>query len=431
MRPITRPYSCFLAGIILCVLYGCFPHAAYAQVRIDEVAFEGLQKTRAHYLKRFIQSKAGAVYDASQVAADIQSIRNLQIFSAVRSKLEARGDRHVLIFDLEERITRLPITRFGGITDNFWLQLGLNDYNWLGQGGYFGGYYQYYDRHSFKIFSLMPYLFGNRWGLSYIVGRQATREPAYFTDTAVDFNVDRWEITGLVRYELYRNLQDQNVWTLDAGGGYLNEIYVLPDPSVLDFPARTQFDKYFLKAVLSHKRVNYYNHHLDGATQQSTFEYVVTVNQRPAFVKWLTEFRLFRHWGRANPALRILAGISSNDDTPFVPFVLDSYLNVRGSGNRVARGTAELTLNMEHRHTLLETGNWAFEGVLFWDVSAWRPSRASIREMFERENVVSFAGAGGRFHLRKIYNFSLRLDYGINTSDVGSRGFVLGVGQYF
>lgn len=404
--------------------------AAYAQELIEQIAFQGLQKTRVHFLKRFIQTEAGQAFNPELVASDEQSLRNLQIFSEVSSRLEMRDGKNTLVFVLEEQITRLPITNFGGITDNFWFQLGLNDYNWLGQGGYFGGYYQFYDRHTFKLFSLMPYLFGDRWGLSYVIGRQATLEPAYFSNGNIDFDVDRWEVTGFARYEIYRNLSTQNFWSLDIGGGYLNEIYVQPNDANLNFPRRTQFDKIFLKTSLGHQHLNYFFHHVDGNAQQSTVEYVQTIDG-DAFWKWHNELRFFWHLGRANPAVRILAGISTNTDSPFVPFVLDSYLNVRGSGNRVARGTSELTANIEHRQTLYEQNKWALEGVAFLDISAWRPGNAPLDEMFRRENVVSFAGAGFRLHWRRVYNFSLRLDYGINTSDSDQRGFVLGVGQYF
>lgn len=426
-----KPWSLRLFACLALILLFT-TSAVHAQEVIEQISFKGLKKTRISFVQRFLRSKAGGEYDAALVAGDEQSIRNLQLFSSVSSRVEQQDGKTTLVFDVEELVTRLPITNFGGITDNFWLQLGINDFNWLGRGGYFGGYYQYYDRHSFKVFSLMPYLFSDRLGLSYIAGRQSTREPAYFSDTSLDFDVDRWELTGMIRYEIYRNLATQNLWTLDAGGGYLNEIYTLPSTATIDFPRRTQFDKIFLKATVAHSKINYFYHHVDGGSQQSTLELVRTINDDIAFWKWFNEFRFFRHIGaNANPALRIVAGISSNDDTPFVPFVLDSYLNVRGSGNRVARGTSELTFNIEHRQTLREKKTWAFEGVVFLDLSAWRPGNGPLLEMFERENIVSFAGAGARLHLRRIYNFSLRLDYGISTSDPSSRGFVLGVGQYF
>ena len=420
-------YCLLLTGLLIFL-----PQAVFAQEVIEQISFQGLKKTRVSYVERFLRTEPGMPYDEERVANDEQSLRNLQLFASVSSRLEQRDGKTTLVFHLDERLTRLPITNFGGITDNFWFQIGVNDFNWLGRGGYFGGYYQYYDRHSLKLFSLMPYLFSDKLGLSYIVGRQATLEPAYIGGSTLDFDVDRWEIMSMLRIELKRDLETQNLWALDLGGGYLNEVYRRPENSNLNFPERTQFDKYFVKATAIHQKLNYFHHHIDGNAQQSTLEYVRTIGNDYGFWKWLNELRFFWHIGEnANPALRIIAGISSNDDTPFVPFVLDSYLNVRGSGNRVARGTSELTFNMEHRHTLIERDMWALEGVVFLDASAWRPGTGPIREMFFSENIVTFAGGGARLHLRRIYNFSLRLDYGINTEDTSTRGFVLGVGQYF
>ena len=138
-----------------------------------------------------------------------------------------------------------------------------------------------------------------------------------------------------------------------------------------------------------------------------------------------------RHGKRGNPAIRVRAGVSSNGDSPFVPFVLDSYLNVRGSGNRVARGTSEFTVNLEYRHTLIDRQKWALQSVVFIDNSSWRPAGAPLKDMFRKENTVSFGGGGARFYLQRIYNFILRLDYGVSLNDPSTNGFVLGVGQYF
>ncbi len=408
------------------------PQTGFAQETIEQISFRGLKKTRVSFVKRFLQSRVGQPYDPAIAESDEQSIRNLQLFSSVDSRLVQQDGKTTLVFDVAELITRLPITNFGGITDNFWLQIGMNDFNWLGRGGFLGGYYQYYDRHSIKLFSMMPYLFGERLGLSYIVGRQATEEPAYFSDTTLDFDVNRWEATALLRFEIFRDPANQRALILEGGGGYLNETYILGDGATFTFPRRTVFDKYFLKTSLKHRNLNYFFHHIDGHVLQTTVEYVETITNGDKFWKWFNDWRFYWHVGKhANPAMRVVAGISSNDDSPFVPFVLDSYLNVRGSGNRVARGTSELTINLEHRQTIYEREGWALEAVAFLDASAWRPGNAPLRTMFEEQNIVSFAGGGGRLHLRRIYNFSLRLDYGINTSDPTTRGFVLGVGQYF
>lgn len=423
----SLPFICILLGW---TIVASQTQVASAQVLLDEVRFVGLQKTKSAYLKTFIQSKPGAPHDTTIQADDEQSLQNLQLFDRVSSRLIEADGKYVLQFELRERITRLPITNFGGITDNFWFQLGFTDFNWMGKGGHFGGFYQYYDRHSFKIFQLMPQAFGPDLGLSYTVGKQATREPAYLQNGTTDFDVDRWEASALLRYILRRDLHTQTHWFVEAGGGYLEEVYAPRDAQV--YTGETHFKKYFLKSALTLRQLNYHNHQLWGMEEVLSLQYVRTIGFNDAFWKLLNEFKAYTRIGhRGNPAMRVRAGISSNDDTPFVPFVLDSYLNVRGSGNRVARGTSELTLNLEHRQTLYERNQWALQGVAFIDLSAWRPAGAPLVDMFLRDNVVSFGGGGIRLHLRRVYSFSLRMDYGISLANRNMRGFVLGVGQYF
>ncbi len=71
-------------------------------------------------------------------------------------------------------------------------------------------------------------------------------------------------------------------------------------------------------------------------------------------------------------AARLRFGIATNNDTPFAPFVLDSYINIRGSGNRIERGTAALILNLEFRQTFFETAKFGGQLVAFSDTVFWR-----------------------------------------------------------
>ena len=103
---------------------------------------------------------------------------------------------------------------------------------------------------------------------------------------------------------------------------------------------------------------------------------------------------------------------------------------MRGSGNRISRGTAELTLNSEYRHTLLQNSMGAIQAVAFLDLSAWRPAGSTVNEMWRAKNNVSFTGGGIRLHLRRLNHFVLRLDYGFSLTE-DQRGVVFGAGQYF
>ena len=422
--PVTPALALVLA--LLCC------SSAVAQPHVRSVEFRGLERTRGSYLLPFIQTSEGELLLEAQLSSDEQTLRNLQLFASVSSEVSIEGDNAYVIFHLTERVTRIPITNFGGITDNIWFQLGVNEYNWLGNGGSFGGYYQFYDRHSFKLFQQLPQLFGERWGMSYVFGRQSTREPAYFQGGTSEFDVDRWEATSMVRFEIFRHLDKHESLVLEFGGGYLNEIYNQRPGSSFSYDGETHFHKYFLSSQLVYQRLNYYFHYISGFAPSLLVQHVETFGSRNPFWKGLLEMRYYKRIGqRGNPAFRVRAGVSSNGDSPFVPFVLDSYLNVRGSGNRVARGTSEFTVNLEYRYTFIDRKKWALQGVAFLDNSAWRPAGTPLMDMFLPENMVSFGGGGLRFYLQRIYNFILRVDYGENLSGPSSNGFVLGVGQYF
>jgi outer membrane protein assembly factor BamA len=415
--------------LLVCILVFCPQSIFFSQTKIVEIIFNGLEKSEESYLRNFISSAEGKNFDSLLAQDDVQQLRNLKLFLEVNHSVQNSPDGKIITFFCEELITLLPIINFGGVTENFWFQLGAVDYNWLGRGNTFGGYYRYYDRHSFEVFLKSPYAFGNDWGLSGNVAKFSTIEPAYFIDGRTNYNVDHWAFILIGRY----NLSLSNA--LEFGGGYLYERYEKnldrsasnsPGPELVDF------DKYLFKFQFSNNYIDYFYHYLTGFSNELNLETVSTKGEEDFFWKFLNITKLFlRLYEDGNWAFRLRAGISTNKISPFVPFVLDSYINVRGSGNRVSRGTAELTLNLEYRHTLFEEKWGAFQSVIFSDVSSWRQPGEDFSDMLLSKNNVTFIGLGIRFILRKFNNFILRLDYGKSVTGYKGKGFVFGAGQYF
>ena len=426
MALIRRVLYCLFFWIQLYIFLSSEP--AFAQQKITSVRFEGLKKTDTQFLNQFLSSTPGLSADSATLARDVQVLKNLQLFSEVEAHISEHENGQEITFSLRERISRLPIINFGGITENFWFQLGGVEFNGFGKGAVLGGFYQYYDRHSFKLFYTIPFLFSHKWGLTGSMGRMSTREPAFFQALNQEYDVDRWEAIASGRYQLYRDLTGFKQVYIEGGGGYLNETYTRIDQ--LSEPLR--FDKLLIKLQSTYENVTYNSERLKGMKHILQVQTVRTFEDNAHFYQVLYTSMIFGQIGnQGNPALRLRVGLATNRDSPFVPFVLDSYLNVRGSGNRVARGTGEMTLNAEHRHTLTRQGWGAIQLVGFLDLSAWRPAGANLTTMFESPNVVTFAGGGIRVQSWRIYNFIIRLDYGIGLSAYKERGFVLGVGQYF
>jgi outer membrane protein assembly factor BamA len=338
----------------------------------------------------------------------------------------------VLVFHVTEYAARLPYVTFGGLSNNAWFQVGGVDTNWLGRGYNLGAYYRYDDRHSFGLHQSMPYLLGGRWGLSYSLDRLATREPAFFNDATVLYDVTRLSGIGLVRYELLKTPGAGLTSFVEVGGGLLHEVYQKSAPASSPGPADETFWKYVLKAHFTQRNLDHHRHEREGFENVTKLQTVKTGDGRFNFWKVLNIFRGYmRPYAGANWAVRLRTGLSTNERSPFIPFVLDNYVNVRGVGNTVARGTAELTANLEHRQTLADSDHLILQGVAFGDISGWRPGGASLSDLFVADNIVSFGGLGLRLHLRYRYNITFRADYGVNLFDPAQRGPVIGIGQYF
>ena len=130
-------------------------------------------------------------------------------------------------------------------------------------------------------------------------------------------------------------------------------------------------------------------------------------------------------------ALRAKIGFTSNKLGPFGPFTLDSYLNLRGAGTQIDRGTGQLVFNIEYRHAIFETPKVCFQVVVFNHVGTWRKPSQNISQMFEKDSMMAYSGLGTRIFFTKVYDLILRLDYGISITNSLQSGFVFGIGQYF
>jgi len=105
--------------------------------------------------------------------------------------------------------------------------------------------------------------------------------------------------------------------------------------------------------------------------------------------------------------------------------------NLRGVGNRVDRGTAQLVLNLEYRQTVFAIGAWASQLVLFSDLGTWRNPGGILGDLADPDELRHFVGTGIRIIYNKFFLATLRLDYGVDVYNTEQRGFVLGMGQYF
>lgn len=394
-------------------------------VHAQKVQFEGLKRTKAGYLLKFMQWDKGVPTDSASIANGVQRIRNTRFFNEVESRLEVKNGDTAIIFKCQEIFTVLPIVEGGASAGNKWIRLGVEDENGLGKGIRTIAFYQYNDRHSYLLKQSIPLLF-KKWGLGYVLKKWSIIEPLP-TPTGLQFynyiNLDV-EILGQYAFDINRN-------NLEFGLGYLNEIYEMPIGDMAKMQEMENFKRYLVK---SNHHLNFLNHntfYVSGWSNKIQLLGSYFINNKTLFGSILNETMYFKTFAsKGNLALRSRIGLSSNVNFYLAPFVMDNYYNIRGIGNRIERGTASVTLNAEYRQTVWENRSFAIQIVGFTDAGTIRPSEEPISAMISNQNIKVFTGMGSRFIYKKAYECDLRIDYGVGIHG-GGRGFVLGLGQYF
>lgn len=402
---------------------------AWGQDTLRRIVFEGLDRTQPELLQRFVESRLGAVPDSALYHTDAQRLQNLPFISQVQPRLDSGG---VLCFVVQEAWTRFPIANFGGVRGNVWAQLGLTDAHLLGRGLQLSAFGQLNDgRPGGQLYLRAPYLGGSRWGGTLSLMQWASTEPLYFGDQAVFYDYNNLSLGGTALFE--RKLGE----TWELGATYFVETY-RKDPrhtgTVTPGPAQARIPKLLFKAAQRWGVVNQYAHQFEGWDLTQHAQAIYDLPYGSWFYIYWADARWFRRLGasqRLNLAMRLRAGLSTNVQSPFAPFVQDSHVNIRGSGNRIDRGTGVLTWNLELRQTLWEPWRVAVQGVAFSDLGSWRQPGGSLDDLLRPENFHHFVGLGLRIVLKPAHNAVLRADYGIDLYAPQQRGLVLGLGQYF
>jgi len=415
--------ACVVYVLIIFLLKG---GSTYAQQVVRAIHFEGLKRTQPVFVKRFLSTRVGYPYDSVTVARDIQQLRNLQLFSRIEADTVMIKDGVGVTFFLSEIITLIPHLDIGTVSGNRYVQLGAIDFNWLGKGAYLGGQYRYDRYHSFQLYHELPYVKQSRWGYNVSVTKRSTLEPLYWNDLRVDYRYDNYNLELLGRYEFSfgHRMYFGGMW-LHERYRRLEEIAIAPN-----LPVDERIGKLIFKFHYQFFRLNYYEEFISGLYQSFQTEGTLPQNEAIFFWKVVNELRLYERVGAyGNVATRLRFGISPNNMSPITPFVIDSYMNIRGVGDRIARASLETVLNLEYRHTLWKKSQWAsLQGVAFVDGGSWRLPQD---ELFGSGSSYLFGGIGGRVQFFKAYNLVLRLDYGVNIFDTSHNGFVIGIGQYF
>lgn len=404
-----------------------------AQV-IERIDFSGLKRTKESYLRRIIDIQEGDSLRYNDTARNVQHIKDLNLFFEVGYKLDTLvNNNYAITFNIREANYIYPIIANGGSSQRLNFSLGVNDINFLGKGHSLGFIYQYYDRHSFKLFQTSLRHKNGKTGHGVVLGKYATIEPLYFMNQTLDFNYDNYHFSGEGYWWFNRYVRAK------LGGMYLYEIYKSREEDFsfggMDFMANQDvgLHKAQLRIGLTFNKVHYDLERRDGWYNSIDAERIATFNiEGASFYKLSTETKFFKKIKyRDNFSSRLKLGIATNNFSPFSPFVIDDFINIRGVGNRVSRGTAEGILNLEYAHRWIKHKYFILQTSVFTDVGFIRQAGADFRSTFSEMNSYYYSGVGLKIQSRWLYNAIIRFDYGFNLENFNENGLVVGFGHYF
>ncbi len=416
----------FCLALLICVSL-----SAQTKQMVGAVAFEGLVRTQETHLKRFLKTTVGQLLEEELIHADQQRLQNLYSIAKASYRLDSLAkNQWTVVFIIEEAWTLFPQVSISGVEDNVWFEIGATELNLTGRGILLSAAYRNIDgRSNYQVFFRQPYIGGSQWGVSAGFHRYASTEPLYFPIGPVSYDYTNLSFEAGASYEFSLGHR------LSLGGTYFIERYErLPHPEQLpsSVPAFANLPKVLGKLTHELDRLNYHSIYLSGWANYTLLESVYNIQYGDFFQLFINDFHYFRRIKyRGNLALRARLGLSSNIDSPFAPFVLDSRINIRGSGNRVDRGTGTVIMNLEYRHSFLERRNLAIQGVVFSDIGVWRTPGGGWTDFTNPEYMRHFVGTGIRIIYPRAHNAMLRVDYGFGLFQGGESGLVVGFGQYF
>lgn len=406
--------------------------------------FKGLARTQVQYLdaqSKVLQEGSSPenlalhLPPGQKLTATLNELRqqliNLPAITNADYTIDSSGNQpSVVNWRIEEARTLFPLLDLGGVKDNFYYLVGFSNFHFRGRGQSLTAFYQNIDgEHNYYLGFTNPNWKGARWGYQIESQRYAAIEPLYFPEP-VSYVYANLSFGAGLSY----TTPNRHIFRFGLSNFY--EHYQKTEPGLTTpGPEELDLNKGLLKLSHAHRNLDFHWERLEGTAHETVFQAVRTFNNSADnFVIGWHDFRYYKMKGMfGNLALRLRVGLSTNVNSPFAPFVLDSQVNIRGSGNRIDRGTAQLILNLEYRHTVWKDtrDRFAVQAVGFSDLGSWRNPGGEISDVWNEENFRHFVGGGVRLISLKAYNAVLRLDYGMDVRNTRERGFVAGFGQYF
>ena len=420
---------------ICCVIFTLISVIALSQetsthATITELKIEGLKKTKESLIRKIARVRTGETLDSLRLSEDIERLKRLASTAFAEYKVSENSDgTYTVTYRIEENFTIIPgLNIFSSNDDGVAFRIAVFEFNLFGQNITTGGFFLRDVFNSFGGYWEAPYLFSDKLGLSFNYKRNNTFEPVFFDDFEGDYRNENITAEAKILYNFDFHHR------AEIGVRYFeNDFQFLETEDAFAFPERVLANNLAIRALYEYTDLDIIYQYFEGIKVRNTVEVIpdpeTTINS--AFSN-VAEIQYFARIGkRGNLATRSQFSFSSNNDTPFAPFVVDNNLNIRGAGNIDDRGTSALIINTEYMHTLHERGWFVIQGNAFVDASASSNTGRPIGDLLDGSTLRVNPGLGVRFIHKRVFNAVVRLDYGFDVTGNGNSGLVFGIGQFF
>lgn len=411
------------------LIFFLYCSASHGQ-RVYNLELKGAEKTNEKFIRNLMQTKSGVPLDTNMMLQDVEWLKRLpSIAHAYFQVFHSHDDYYNVFYYIEENVTLIPAINIWTVQDRLWVRGGLDQFNLFGRNMLLGGFYQYNGKNTYGLNFRAPFLFSSKYGLAFSIQDLTSDEPVYFgtAQAFYEYRNRSVELLGVYQPDFHNRIE--------FGGSFFNErfLYLEGAEEIMGKPELVEDNKSLIKLNYEYYKAIIYYQYLDGLVNGLYFQTVVN-NRTPenVFLIIWNDLKYYKRIDdRGNLAFRMRVGLSSNENSPFSPFVLDNHVNIRGVGDRIDRGTGVFILNSEYRYTVYEKPWGAAQVVGFLDAGTWRQPGGDFDDFVESQNINLHPGGGLRFILKQVYNAVLRIDYGFGITENNAHGWVIGLGQYF
>lgn len=393
----------------------CLSVSCYIQAQTSGLIFEGANRTNLSWL-----ANLSSINDSTAI---MKSLQNTGLFQQVNS----RRENDTIVFELVEKNYFVPLIGFNFSKDHQnYYYAGLSDFNLFGRGINLYTAAEWFGKFSGEIYIDASRNFRFRHGPIFNYKIVNTLEPIYFNQMGYDYHYQN------NLFKLGYAYWIKPTWQLGLTTSFFQEQYRYVGLEEIGLPEIDKVNKGSLELFANWQNLNYHYHNLEGVRFFGSYEYTLDLLDRFNFQK--AYFTAQRYWMPAEKSMlasQFRFGYSSFNDSPFPAFFVDDFENVRGVGDRIARGSSESTVNIEWRQTLWQTSFLYVQLVPFVDYTCVLPSDYKLNPDPIWNHDYIRLGAGARIGTYHFFNACFRIDATIDPENKKFTGFVLGVGQYF